>query len=81
MHPTLTPGDHVFVCLGGAFAEGSLVVARHPFKADVVLIKRVASIGDGGVELSSDNPAEGSDSRTLGRVPVSHVLGPVTGWI
>lgn len=77
MWPTLAPGDHVFVAPLGAPARGDLVVSRHPFKADVVLIKRVGDVADGLVELLSDNPSEGTDSRTLGRVPFDHLLGRV----
>jgi len=82
MLPTLAPGDHVFVDPRARYARGDVIVAQHPFKSDVVLVKRVGDIGDDGrVELLSDNPAEGSDSRTLGRVAPGQVFGAVVARI
>ncbi len=78
MVPALQPGDHVFVDPSAAYATGDIVVARHPFKAGLMLVKRVGAVGDDGtLELLSDNPVEGTDSRTLGRAPESAVIGRV----
>jgi nickel-type superoxide dismutase maturation protease len=70
MVPALSPGDLVFAdsrAVQCAAPEvGDIVVARHPFKSGVRLIKRVAAIESGRVRLSGDNPDESTDSRGLG---------------
>ncbi len=83
MLPVLKQGDDVLVDLHSYRhrppAPGEIVVARHPYRADVKLIKRVVAVDlDGSVRLAGLNPAESTDSRHFGAVPVTHVLGRVT---
>lgn len=76
MVPTLAPGDHVFVDPRAACGTGDVVVVRHPFKRDVILIKRLGRVTPAGrLELVSDNPAEGTDSRGFGAVSPELVVG------
>lgn len=57
---------------------GDIVVARHPFRADVLVIKRViGEAGDGSYELRGDNPTESTDSRDFGLVRHELILGRV----
>ncbi len=81
MVPTLQPGDHVLVDQSGSIIDGAIVVARHPTTVDQLVVKRVMTInGDGSVTLASDNPSEGTDSRTWGPLPAEEVVGTVT-WV
>ncbi len=77
MQPTLAPGDDVFVAPKRQPRVGDIVVAGHPYTSDVVLIKRVSAMTDSHVELASDDPAEGTDSRTFGPLPRHHLIGVV----
>jgi nickel-type superoxide dismutase maturation protease len=82
MAPTLAPGDQILVDLGAyrraAPQPGEIVLARHPYRTDVRMVKRVAAVGpDGRCALAGDNPAESADSRSFGWVPAALVLGRV----
>lgn len=83
MFPLLQPGDEVLVDRRAYRNRrphpGDIVVARHPFRKDVRLIKRVTAVlEDGRCRLEGDNTAESTDSRSLGLIPPSHILGRVT---
>jgi hypothetical protein len=57
---------------------GQIVVARHPGRPGVLLVKRAARQEPGGWWLASDNPAAGAvDSRAFGVVPPSLIEGRV----
>ncbi|MEZ4664596.1 MAG: nickel-type superoxide dismutase maturation protease [Caldilineaceae bacterium] len=86
MLPLLRPGDLVLVNRHAYSHKspqpGDVVVARDPRQPSFKLIKRVdAVMQDGRCFLLSENPAEGTDSRTFGAVPPDHVLGQVTCYI
>lgn len=76
MLPTLRPGDRVWVRRGRRPRAGDLVVVRLP---DRPLAVKRAGVHDGsGWWVESDNPAEGTDSWTLGQpVPDRDVVGVV----
>jgi len=82
MLPTLQPGDTIWVDRR-AFRDhpvrvGDLVMARHPFRRDQRMVKRVSQVcGDGKLELVGDNPLESTDSRGLGLFDPLDVLGKV----
>ena len=58
---------------------GDIVVAWHPHRPDLKLIKRVMAVQpDGGCILQGDNLNESTDSRTFGSVPLELILGRVT---
>ena len=76
MTPTLVPGDMVVVDPNGTLYEGDIVVARHPYRRDVVMIKRIGKMEDDGqFFLISDNPEGSKDSRTFGAVPLNCIKG------
>jgi nickel-type superoxide dismutase maturation protease len=77
MVPTVRPGDLCLVRWGGRVGPGKLVVARHPERPELLIVKRVLRRDDRGWWLSSDNPLAGGDSETFGAVPDRLVLGRV----
>lgn len=78
MAPMLNSGDRVLVDPKQAIATGDIVLANHPYKQNVRMIKRVTSIdSDASYFLTGDNPAESTDSQTFGKIPSKDVLGKV----
>ncbi|MFV0524645.1 MAG: nickel-type superoxide dismutase maturation protease [Acidimicrobiales bacterium] len=78
MEPTLHAGEQMLVADGGRPRPGDVVVARHPERPDLVVVKRVAAVTDDDrITLASDNPAAGTDSRRWGPVAGDTVLGRV----
>jgi len=79
MLPTLAEGQFVLVDPSRRPDIGQLAVADHPTRPDLLVVKRVTAIAeDGGIELGSDNPDAGTDSRTWGPVAPASVIGTVT---
>src|SRR5579859_4593028 len=82
MEPALHPGDWLIVrrtITPGRplrVRPGQVVVARHPGRPDLLVVKRAARRERGGWWLASDNPAAGAvDSRAFGVVPPSLIEG------
>lgn len=79
MFPALKDGDAVLVNPKEKIVEGDIVLANHPFKRSVKILKRAEDFNDkGDVFLTGDNAAESSDSRAFGAVPLKYVIGKVT---
>lgn len=79
MLTSLAPGDKVLVDAKGYITVGDVVLAEHPYRSDVKIIKRVVEIADNGrLTLSGDNPAESTDSRTFGSVSLESIIGKVS---
>ena len=83
MSPHLAPNDEVLVdpraYRGRPPQLNDIVVARHPYKEGVQIIKRIVSRQhDGRYLLEGDNPAESTDSRSFGTVSAAQILGQVT---
>jgi nickel-type superoxide dismutase maturation protease len=83
MLPGLAPGDYVLSDPRAYRSHpprvGDVVVARHPLKPGVRVIKRVAAIAaDGRLTLRGDNPGESTDSRAFGALSPDAILGKVT---
>jgi nickel-type superoxide dismutase maturation protease len=83
MEPSLREGDIVLVEKATSIAAGDVVVAIHPTRRQLRLIKRVESLDDEGVVVMSDNRAEmnATDSRTFGPVPLADIEGRVTSFL
>lgn len=79
MLPGLKDGDVVLVDPYAAPEIGDVVLARHPFKKSVRIIKRIREISpDGKYFLVGDNLPESTDSRTFGAVPLKCLIGKAT---
>ena len=83
MRPTLHAGD---IVLGDRRAyrlrapqPGEIVVALHPQRPNLWIIKRLAEQTEtGGYLLASDNPDAGTDSRTFGPAAREQIVARVT---
>lgn len=81
MTPTLLPEDYVLVNKA-AYASrvpkrGEVVLAVDPRESGRMLLKRVAEVSGGDVELRGDNAALSTDSREFGPVAADLVRGRV----
>jgi nickel-type superoxide dismutase maturation protease len=84
MEPALRPGDWLLVRRRmrpgrpPRIRAGQLVIARHPHRSDLLLVKRAARTEASGWWLESDNPAASAvDSRSFGAVPPDLIEGRV----
>ncbi|WP_155056909.1 nickel-type superoxide dismutase maturation protease [Streptomyces blattellae] len=77
MVPTLYHGDRLVVQWGARIGLGDVVVLRHPFQQDLLVVKRVAERREGGWWVLGDNTYAGGDSTDYGAVPEELVLGRV----
>ncbi|HEY0050145.1 MAG TPA: nickel-type superoxide dismutase maturation protease [Pyrinomonadaceae bacterium] len=76
MLPGLKDGDVVLVDPHAALRIGDVVLARHPFKKSVQIIKRIREISpEGRYFLVGDNEDESTDSRSFGAIPAKDILG------
>ncbi|MBK7709307.1 MAG: nickel-type superoxide dismutase maturation protease [Acidobacteria bacterium] len=79
MYPALRNGDRVLVCPNDEIRVGDIVLANHPFKSSVKIIKRVAQIlDDGRYFLVGDDALESVDSRSFGAIRPEDILGRAT---
>jgi nickel-type superoxide dismutase maturation protease len=79
MAPALATGDEVLYHPRGALRPGDFIVAKHPFKQGVTLIKQVKSLdARGHLFVVGLNPRHSTDSRSFGALPPRLVLGRVT---
>ena len=84
MLPALRPGDWLLVRRTRRIRPGQIVLARHPGRPDMLIVKRAARRVEvdreaaGGWWLTSDNPAPAAvDSRRFGPVPDALIEGRV----
>jgi nickel-type superoxide dismutase maturation protease len=75
MVPTLYHGDQLVVQYGARIRPGDVVVLRHPFQQDLLVVKRAVERREGGWWVLGDNPDAGGDSTDYGVVPEDLVLG------
>ena len=78
MEPALRPGDWLLVIRTRRIRAGQVVIARHPGRPEMFLVKRAAHRSPEGWWLQSDNPgANAVDSRSFGAVPATLIEGLV----
>ena len=76
MLPSLKNGDGDLIDPDAEIAAGDIIIAKHPFKKSVIILKRLAEIDENGnYFLVGDNPSESTDSRTFGAISAKHILG------
>lgn len=76
MQPTLNNNDVVLIEPTDNIAVGDIVLAQHPYKQSVRMLKRVDNIDENGrFSLVGDNPQESTDSRTFGTVSIEYIYG------
>ncbi|WP_162467282.1 nickel-type superoxide dismutase maturation protease [Streptomyces cavernae] len=77
MVPTLHHGDLLVVHYGARIGPGDVVILRHPFQQDLLVVKRAAERRGSGWWVLGDNAYAGGDSTDYGTVPEDLVLGKV----
>ena len=80
MEPSLWPGDWLLVrrSIRPRIRPRQLVIAQHPGRPGLLLVKRAARPEADGWWLESDNPEAGAvDSRAFGPVPAELIEGRV----
>jgi len=76
MEPALEEGDSVFIEPSKHFRAGDIVLANHPFKKSVKILKRIENVTlDGSYFLVGDNKSESTDSRSFGSIPAKEIIG------
>ena len=78
MLPVLKAGDAILIDPRAAFSAGDIVLAQHPYKKSVKILKRIGGISpEGKCTLIGDNAGESTDSRTFGEIQKKDILGKV----
>ncbi|MFI8433203.1 nickel-type superoxide dismutase maturation protease [Streptomyces sp. NPDC079020] len=77
MVPTLYHGDLLLVRYGAPVRPGDVVILRHPFQQDLLVVKRAVERRAGGWWVRGDNTYAGGDSTDYGTVPEELVLARV----
>jgi nickel-type superoxide dismutase maturation protease len=78
MFPTLKDGDFVLINPYAEPKTGNIVLAQHPFKQSVKIVKRLKEItAEGRFFLVGDNLPESTDSRSFGAIARKDILGKV----
>lgn len=76
MSPVLKNGDIVLIKPQTKLKQGDIVLASHPYKKNVKILKRIKEFNENGdLFLVGDNADESTDSRTFGAVPLKNVTG------
>lgn len=79
MYPLLKEGDEVLYHPQQNLSPKNIVVAEHPFRSDVKIIKVVQSIDEGGCFfLRGLQSLESEDSRSFGTLRPELIIGRVT---
>ena len=84
MTPSHSDGDLVLVdvdaYLDALPRPGDVVLAKHPFKGGLHIVKRVSRVTEEGrFFLLGDNRLESSDSRGFGALRLAQIVGKIIG--
>lgn len=84
MLPLLRPGDEItfdpFAYRRNSPQIGDIVVAIHPYRDKLTIIKRITAIASGEYFLTGDNLKASTDSRHWGYIEAKNILGKVTSY-
>lgn len=83
MLPLLQPGEEILLdrqAYQNSLPQvGDIIVAIHPHRPDLQMVKRIAAItAEGEYFLTGDNLAESTDSYSFGTVKIDRIQGKVT---
>jgi nickel-type superoxide dismutase maturation protease len=82
MLPVLSNGDRVVVDPSSTPVIGDIVVAYHPYKRSVSIVKRIVDIlPDGRYVLLGENLDGSTDSREFGSIAAKDIYGKVVSRI
>ena len=81
MAPYIVEGDELLVAPARRPRVNDIVLAKHPTKQGVVLIKMVEFIRHGEFYLTGINQSASSDSRDFGWLPNDLFMGRITSRI
>lgn len=85
MWPTFRNGDLLeFIPCQGPPPTGAVVLVQHPFKPDVLMVKRIHSIEDNGrlfVVGDQPDPTASEDSHNFGTVDTANVVAEWNGVV
>ena len=79
MWPTYHDGDRLICSASDTIDVGSVVVFKHPLRANLNAVKRVSKIEGDWMFVEGDNPdpTSSNDSHNFGRIARSSILGVV----
>ena len=81
MFPTILDGDLIVYrstkLLKYKPIEGSIVIAKHPLKKGLLIVKRVSKVNKFGIYLRGDNALSSSDSNKFGLIQFEYIIGLV----
>lgn len=78
MNPLIKDGEVVYAEEPSNLKVGDIVIANHPFKKSVIMLKQIQRLEKTRAMLSGINTKESTDSRQLGLIRISDIVGRVT---
>ncbi|QQR83747.1 S26 family signal peptidase [Candidatus Peregrinibacteria bacterium] len=78
MSPVLEEGETVYAKNVKRLSVGDIVIAHHPFKKSILLVKQIKWIEGQRVMLQGVNPHQSTDGRQLGLIRITDIVGQVT---
>lgn len=77
MEPTIKDGAYVLIKKLNNYSNGDIIAFRHHGKT---MLKRLISIDNDSAHAVGDNLSDSLDSRQLGSISISAILGKAILW-
>lgn len=77
MEPTIKDGSYVLIKKQRRYKTGDIIAFEHQ---RTTMLKRLTSISNDRALVAGDNLNDSLDSRQLGSIPVSEILGKALLW-